>query len=274
MSTPTNLSQTLTDPRRIAFAGDWHMNAFWAREAIYHAHRKGADLLLHTGDFGFTFSTNFVKEVQQACEDFDMLVVFTDGNHDNHEWIWNHARNDLGFHVITSNVWAAPRGHRWTTWDKTFMAVGGAVSVDRQHRIPMVDWWPTERLTRPQARYATYGEAGTLVGGPLPDPLPADVMITHDCPSGVSIPGISFESGRKYFPEQALLEAEDHRILFRQIVDAVNPAVYVHGHYHVNYGFVDRATGTRYVGLDCDATSMTRNVWVVETPLELERGTG
>jgi len=97
--------------------------------------------------------------------------------------------------------------------------------------------------------------------------------MAHDCPSGVPIPGVTFDQGRRFFPEHLLLDAEEHRKMYREIVDETNPAVYVHGHYHRFYGHIDRQTGTRYIGLDMDSTSMDKNLWIVETPIELERST-
>ena len=53
--------------------------------------------------------------------------------------------------------------------------VGGASLVDRQWRELDVSWWVDEELTDEQIEEACRGDR-------------ADIMIFHDCPSGVSRP--------------------------------------------------------------------------------------
>ena len=244
----------MKEPKKIAFAGDWHGNLNWGVSMINNVADMGVDTIVHLGDYGYTFTSRFEREINEACEARDVDLYFVDGNHDLHEYIWSHPLDEDGFHHMTTRVRAIPRGHRWRWWDLTWMGLGGATSVDRAWRTPMVEWWPTEAITEGQANKA-------VAGGRV------DVMVAHDCPSEVPIPGISFENGIKYFPAQELRVADAHRNILRSIVDVVDPALYVHGHYHQFYDYDDGEC--RYVGLNMDDTMIASNLWIVESPFDM-----
>jgi hypothetical protein len=115
------------------------------------------------------------------------------------------------------------------------------------------DWWPQEELTPVDlSRWIT--------GGPV------DVVLTHDAPAGVRIPGIDRMSGVGYWGAQAIDTAEKHRILLADALEPTRPAVVVHGHFHVRYETVWRYPGGKamVLGLDCDGYPPPRNTWLVE----------
>jgi hypothetical protein len=93
---------------------------------------------------------------------------------------------------------------------------------------------------------------------------PADVLVSHDCPTGVPIPGL--ERGKLIFPADALAQAEEHRTRLREVVDAVQPRAVWHGHYHVPYAMpIDFGYGPVDVhGLDMDTTTMLTNMQIVD----------
>ena len=139
------------------------------------------------------------------------------------------------------------------------MALGGAHSVDRLARTPGVDWWPEESLTVGQVHRAC-------------GPGIVDVIVAHDCPSGVAIPGIVELGGKgnrkqkwnpEMFPESELIASENHRKLVKQVVDTVEPLAFFHGHYHRAYeAWYEFEHGeTMFVrGLDRDGSTMGRNI--------------
>lgn len=133
-----------------------------------------------------------------------------------------------------------PRGYRWEMWDKTWMAVGGAYSVDSHLRKPGKSWWPEEVLSDEDVEYAS------RPGG-------VDVMLSHDCPWGVDIPGLDPLA----WPKHQLDKAHDHQRLLREVVDVTRPSFIVHGHMHVSYwGGLEYSDGKRATvrGLDCDGS--------------------
>jgi hypothetical protein len=117
-----------------------------------------------------------------------------------------------------------------------------------------VSWWAEEAITDEQA-------ARAVAGGP------ADVLIAHDCPAGVLIPGIDDRTlSEAPFPAFELLRAGEHRQVLRRVVDAVRPAQIWHGHYHRAYTAVaDLGYGdVQVVGLDCDGSTLHGNVRAID----------
>ena len=235
---------------KIAFMGDLHGNHRYAQKAIHYAANQGADVVIQVGDFGiWNPHSSFINTVSEAATRHNLQVFFVDGNHEDHPWLISQPVREDGFRVLHDNVAHIPRGTVWT-WDGvTFMGLGGAHSVDRQWRRAGVDWFPEETLTYGQAF-----EAGTTQHD-------IDIMITHDCPDRVEIPGIA---GNPYgFPKEEIALAEKHRELLGYVVDRLQPSFLVHGHYHVNYDDVRDATIIK--GLDCDGRPLDNNVWLLDT---------
>lgn len=245
----------LTVPKRITFAGDWHMNTKWAVTAVYAAADMGADVIVHLGDFGYTFYPRFLRPLGAALEETGLHLLFVDGNHENHQWINRQPRRPDGLRMIhPPTIWHLPRGFRWTWNDVRFLALGGAHSVDQQYRRKTGALWQREETITPiEAQLA-------IEGGP------ADVMVTHDCPSGVNIPGIDDPDRVPPFPGSEIVRSHEHRKLLRTVVDAVRPVSLWHGHYHLNHAQnVDLGWGDMSViGLDCDGTSLVSNLVTVD----------
>ena len=99
---------------------------------------------------------------------------FIDGNHEDFSLLAELAsRAVAGARVaVRPNIFHLPRGHRWQWHGRTWLACGGGVSLDKAARAEGSDWWPQEEITAQ--------EAAMIAGGP------ADVMVCHDCPSGVA----------------------------------------------------------------------------------------
>lgn len=239
----------LAVPGRIAFLGDVHMNGPWTRQVVEHAIEQHADVVIQLGDFGYTFSASFLIAVETVLAKVGIPLLFVDGNHEAFPILLNYPIGHNGLRKITNHIWHLPRGFRWEWGDVRFLALGGAYSVDRPWRVPGKSWWRDEGITPGDVAVA-------IAEGP------ADVLISHDCPTGVTIPGIDDCSGQPPFPLAELVRANEHRQLLRQVVDAVQPRAIWHGHYHVDYSAtVDLGYGPVLVtGLDCDATQLEQNV--------------
>lgn len=237
---------------KIAFAGDWHGNLQWAREAIQYAAREGAETILHLGDYGYDFLHSYREGVESALRRAKLTLQFVDGNHENFTWLHQRPIGEDGRRQITRRVHHLPRGFRWE-WDGLrFLALGGAFSVDRENRELNKSWWAEETITDKDIAEATAGG-------------PADVLVSHDCPGGSYIPGL--QRTAHYFSQSALLQANDHRHRLRKVVDVVQPRLFFHGHYHIPYMLLaDYGYGeVRIRGLDCDQTTLHTNVVVLDT---------
>lgn len=236
------------EPDTILVAGDWHGNLPWAQKVIHYAATKGAQVILHVGDFGYWVPSpateRYLDGVQGALKKAGITLYWVDGNHEAFDRFseWNEPEHAAAHAIPGRNrIIHLPRGFRWTWWGKTWMSLGGAHSVDRQMRTEGIDWWPEEHLTDEQVEHAS--REGKV-----------HIVIAHDCPEGVAIPGIlpARQRTRNDWPEMELIAAEQHRELVRQVFDAVTPDVWVHGHYHVPYQA--HLNGCLVVGLDRDGS--------------------
>lgn len=239
---------------RVTFAGDWHMRHVWAVEAIRHAADAGSQLILHTGDFGYWFTPEFVNAVEDALDEHGLNLWFADGNHDNHPMLRGLPRLPDGTRELSPHVIYLPRGTAFSLSGVRFLACGGAVSIDRHKRIVGSDswpdeWWPEEEIT--DADVAACHEAG-----------PVDVALTHDCPAGVPDRG----KLRTLWPQDALDAAARHRERLRWALEQAAPRLVVHGHYH-DYRRTTADVGwgpALFVGLHRDNSWLDGNLWTVD----------
>lgn len=252
----------MQEPTKLLIAGDWHGNTGWARSVIDYAAQRGCDTIVQCGDFGFWRDTpetaRFLSSLQADLEHHGITLYWVDGNHEDHGRL---QRMTLGleFPTLTAGyerIWYLPRGYRWQWWGKTWMAVGGAVSVDKQHRSEGRSWWPAETLTEEQVEYCCR-------------PGDVDVIVAHDCPRGVNIPkvGPSFDERHdnpRGWPVGALIESDQHRMKLARIWDATGATRLYHGHYHIGYEKRHGSFGHGLViGLDCDGSQAHDHIRIV-----------
>ncbi len=246
------------EPKKIMLAGDWHGNWPWSRYCVEHAHRQGADIIVHLGDFGFWVpcleTIKFLGDLQKELASYGITLYWVDGNHEYHPGIdeWVDATDGLPWADRRfPNIIHLPRGFRWTWWGQTWLALGGAHSVDRLMRTEGRSWWDREHISVIEA-------ARAKAGGKV------DVMVTHDCPDGVDIPGIASDpaADQSGWPKSEIIASANHRKLLRQVCDEVKPDFLFHGHYHRHYAgilrYEDGAT-TKVVGLAEDGTALQSN---------------
>ena len=224
------------DPGRVIVAGDWHGNTDWAMHVIWQAKERLAGesnrIILHLGDFGIwpgEAGQQYLAKVDFALNQADATLWFVDGNHEDHARLsvmLNQVHGDVsrpvpvpsGMSWIDSIYWL-PRGRRWEWHGRTWLALGGGVSLDKAIRTEGKNWWPEEEITLEQ-------ELRAITDGP------ADVMVTHDCPSGVTH---TFPPPPKFWDLRDLARNDRHRERLQHIVDAVQPSHLMHGHLHRSY---------------------------------------
>lgn len=235
---------------KVAVVGDWHGNTRWAVKTINHLARSGVGHIIHTGDFGYwvdnIVTNDYLRSVNEECRRHNIELWFIDGNHEDHSRLaeWNVIGGDRV--QVDTNLWYLPRGYRWKLGGLTWMALGGAHSVDRANRRLNHDWWEEEFLTPQQVAYAAR-------------PGWVDAIISHDVPSGVDVP---LEGGS--WPYLDLVRSEEHRRLVRVVVEATKPGLFIHGHYHV--GYQSQLNGCRVIGLDRDGSSWGNHTYILEMP--------
>jgi hypothetical protein len=178
------IRRTIDNPRNgsapFVVAGDWHGNQGWAITAIQSAARAGARTILHVGDFGLDWPGakrgRYEARLNKYLLDLGITLIVSGGNHDNWETLEKLPVEANGLATFRSNIGVLPRGGRAEISGLVVGALGGAFSVDQDHRAQGRDWWSNEEPTPEEALIL-------VAGGPL------DVLITHDAPAGVPLKG-------------------------------------------------------------------------------------
>lgn len=255
----------MSELTRICVAGDWHGNTAWATSLIravsndYLADQP-YPLFLQLGDFGIwpgLDGSKYREKIAKALNKTGAKLFFIDGNHEKHPWLYDrmekhtvkgYAENDIIHGAVrcyhqTDFFWL-PRGKRWDWHGRQWLALGGAVSVDRQWRTEGEDWWPTEAITDEQAQLA-------IAGGH------ADVMVTHDSPSSVFI---NFPRGT--WPHKEIFKAEQGRAKLQSVVDVVQPEYIMHGHMHMQFTKI-LTTNWGKMRVDCLDMDGTAQNWCI-----------
>jgi hypothetical protein len=256
----------LTDPGLVTVAGDWHGDFEFAAEVIDAAPAgpsgaSGARTVLQLGDFGVwpgPPGAGFLDRLAGHLRARNAVLLFVDGNHEDHPQLLGYPLRPDGLRVLRPRLYHLPRGFRWCWHGRTWLALGGAHSIDRGRRTAGVDWWPGETITAEDVERA-------MAGGQV------DYMVTHDCPAGISIPTIRdpvIGQPKDLFEELAI-EAEYRRVL-RDVVTAVRPAQLLHGHYHVRHeAWLDLGGGRT-----CRITGMGKTSSVADNMLTLDLTVG
>jgi hypothetical protein len=237
-------------PGRILVAGDWHGNREWALGVIRRIPQllssEQSRLVLHLGDFGVwpgIGGRRYLAAVSEALGEVNAQLWFVDGNHEDFPQLAQLTSKAApgGRVAVKPNVYHLPRGYRWTWGNRTWLACGGGVSLDKAGRREGIDWWRQEEITSEQ-------EAAIIADGH------ADVMVCHDCPSGVSH---TFPRPPSWWASADLARNDAHRQRLQRIVDTVRPAHLMHGHLHRAYHRIcDFGYGpVQVTGLDADGSA-------------------
>lgn len=239
---------------KLLIAGDTHANKAHVHQLCVAAQQAGCAAIIQVGDWGFTWpgyqTSHLLFKLNKALESYEMDMYFLDGNHDNFgdlqgRGFW--GAKELCRFADAPRVTYIPRGHVWE-WDGvTFMALGGAFSIDQDRRTEGKSWWPEELITYADLEYC----ASQLDQHPK-----IDVFLSHDCPEGVKrlesyLELTSKEFGIDYKLDQA---SRANRRALWLVVERAKPTLLLHGHYHFWYSDSVRwCNHTMQVqGLACD----------------------
>ncbi len=221
--------------QRVLVIGDLHANTGAAFATIDYAASVGATHLLQAGDFGWwprdPGGQRFLLKVERRLSRHGLNLWWVDGNHEDFERLAARPISEDGRRQVSDHIWHLPRGYRWA-WNRTvWLAVGGAVSVDKEFRTQGKTWFDAEELT--------VVEADRIVADG-----PADVVLSHDAPLGVPFLRAHLRQDRpawrreSEWPIDLLVRSDDHQRRLRAVVDGVAATRVFHGHYHVRYSDV------------------------------------
>lgn len=247
------MSESLATAQRIGFLGDTHANLRHVLDAANLLNNLDVSVLVMLGDFGFVWD-----EVEWHPSDLDRLslyltstgqtLYFVDGNHENHVLLNAMPLDEDGTRPVAPGVVHLPRGYRTRLASgRSLAALGGANSVDYEHRTLGSSWWFEESIT--DADLHRLGNEH------------ADVMIGHDAPQHVPTLDDMLANTERFWSANGIAYSAAGRRKFHEGFLQVRPELYLGGHYHrhsdetVTYGEGADVFETRVVILDCDGTA-------------------
>lgn len=240
-TTSTTTGVSFASPSRVLLLGDVHGELGWLKVACRKAVEQNCSVILQVGDFGFwphySRGREFLKRAEDLLTFHGLTLWWVDGNHENHDWLNLQTRVN-GFWEFGRIVHAG-RGARWTWQGVTFLACGGAYSVDKPRRVEGESWWAGETITE--------ADLVRCLDGP-----PVDVIVAHDAPWGAAnVMGPRTVGDKDSYPKS---EANRRRVA--ALCDALTPDLLVHGHYHHRNTTKYNSTVVEGFGRDGDPESM------------------
>jgi predicted phosphodiesterase len=206
---------------KIIISGDIHGMYGYLNELIK---QETPDLIIVCGDFGYGFPRDQINTIVPM----NTKIVFCDGNHDNH-WKLRELKNL----AVAENVFYQPRGSTMRLPDgRNILFMGGANSIDKEHRTVGVSWWPEEVISQSDFRN-------------LPEE-DIDIFITHTCSNEIYDKYIQFHLGGNYTPRK---DNDPSYHALTTLWEMYGPTQWFFGHFHINLN--GRLSGTRWQALAC-----------------------
>jgi hypothetical protein len=219
----------------IGLIGDLEGDRDWAVSVLRALGERGdVAVACQLGDLRFGVGPDpegYLASIESVCAEFELQLLCINGNHENWarlDQLWAEPRwqNEDGSPKpldVSDHVTLLPRAHRWGMGGRSFVALGGAPSVNRLRLTEGVDWWPSEVIREEHVET-------TIAGGH------ADVMLTHDSPGPPYCTEPIAEVIRSNpweWPDSILAYAQRGIDKVTRAVMGVKPLLLAHGHFHV-----------------------------------------
>lgn len=220
---------------RIAFIGDQHGNTSNFYKLIdYIEQKNNPDLYIQVGDLGLMGECfpKYLNKINKKFKSINKKLFFIDGNHENHKWLSKQlGENDLTY--LASNVAHIKRGSLITLFNKNFLFIGGAYSIDRAWRKLNKSYWLEETITNEDIERAlSYDKV--------------DILVSHDCPD------LPYQWFLKHIlPGKDDRNSYENRNKLQMVWDNYKPKLTIHGHYHFDYTYY--YGDYKFIGLNCDS---------------------
>lgn len=210
---------------RILVCGDIHGDLCNIAMIFNLASRRNCDRIHCVGDFGFfpAFNETYLKTCSELVRKHSIQLSFTDGNHEDHFHLNSLPETEERY---------VYEGVEWFWRGKVFediLSIGGAHSIDKNHRTLGLDWFPSELISMKDFYVCSSKEA--------------KIVFSHDCPIEVNLVLGNDDP-----------ETISNRKMLSSIVNCVKPKLLIHGHYHRFYDtIIQMDYGVcRMIGLDCN----------------------
>lgn len=196
------------------------------------------DYMIILGDFGMIWSTDmqygYFADMIRIHEYFEQkypwTTLFIDGNHENFVHLKQFRKkkwNGGTVSFLTEHCIWLRRGQIYTIDGLTFLTIGGAYSVDKAWRTPLVSWWKDEAITRRDINTAKKNLA--LYDNKI------DYILTHCAPTSVHQIIAHQEKYSDY--NHGCKPDSENEALLQEINDLVDFKQWYFGHYHINRKF-------------------------------------
>lgn len=218
--------------QRIGLVGDLHGNVNWAQGILQRLASLGIKHVFQVGDFGIwpgLEGADYLRRVTSTVRRLGLCLWIIPGNHEDYSQITDPDDPEGGLErqiLAEGDGWEVallPRGYAWELGGRTFVALGGAPSIDFEMRKEGRSWWP-EEMIRPSDIERLHRSAG------------ADIMLCHDAPDGGTLQVqriIDTPASQSMWSKEGLSYAAKGRMLMNHAYNVVKPKMFVHGHYHV-----------------------------------------
>lgn len=217
----------MSSQSHILLLGDTHGNPTALRDAFARAHDQGCEAIIQLGDFGYGWSVgpdgvcDFSYLAASMAEKTGIPFYWLDGNHENFDRLYALPLNEAGYRPILEGVTHLPRGSVITFGETTFMAFGGAYSVDKPHRKEGRSWWKQETPSQEDIDRAM--DAGKV-----------HILLTHDAPYGVQTED-EYAWLESVFGHDAVVLSQANQQIVRAVLDNCGATEVYHGHLHRTY---------------------------------------
>lgn len=216
------------------------------------------DYLIILGDFGLPFLSSDMDEGSKTRGEYlfwirwlyeqPYTILWVDGNHDNHTFWANQPTTDwhggkVHIHPDADNVIHLMRGEIFDIDGLTFLAMGGATSIDKGTRKPDISWWKTENMSEEEKAHSLENIAA--------HDNTVDFVLTHTPPRMIY--------GRVI--NEKLVTMDYTALFFNDVYDTLKHRAWLAGHLHVDTEFRDEKIALFYNKVVELNTLCERNSW-------------
>ncbi len=198
---------------KIIVCGDTHGEWSYLNTLI---NKRNPDIILQCGDYGYwpsfevkdigLYDTQYVRRTTyKLCgvKNPNTKIYWCDGNHQECSKVNKRKNNE-----ICPNIFYMKRGSTLTLPDgRVVLFMGGADSIDKQHRTPGHDWFPEEIISQKDIY-------------DLPD-VKVDIIISHTCPVEFNI-----------LSEFRAKHGDPSRLALSSLLEKYSPSLWYYGHWH------------------------------------------
>lgn len=253
--------------KKVLVVGDTHGNTnFWRKTVFPLAVEAKVDLILQAGDFGVWPGKKGRQYLNVLNYESPTDIWFIRGTHDDTSQLAIYPDRMQGLdstHVGDTHFWIRDRvaqlvdGSLIDIDGQTLLAVGGAVSIDREWRVLNESWWADEITSMESIERAVYQFSNKQV----------DFVLTHDVPEQIDIVSrLWAATGQRM--KSDLASASNRAalgILFQKLLPRrprTHDMLWLHGHYHISYR--QRVNHVNVIGLASDSEPATQTCVILD----------